>query len=674
MNNLYILVVSLFICSTVSAQELTYRTIENHPYTSSKEPYAIERCKLDIYYPENATGCPTVVWFHGGGLSGGNKSIPGKLKNSGLVVVAVNYRLLPQATLSDCIDDAADAVAWTFREIEKYGGDKQKIFVSGHSAGGYLTNMIGLDKKWLNKYGIDANSIAGLIPFSGHAISHFAYRESKGMKPTQPSIDEFAPLFYVRPDAPPLVIISGDREMELFGRYEEIAYFWRMMKVVGHKETYLYEIDGHDHGAMGEPGFHILKNHIKDILKAREIANDKIKMEVSVPDPDYIFTGTDPLKINVHLQNNNSSNVTGRVIVSLTTDDYQPLKTDSLDMEIGANKSYHQEFIHQHPTPGFYRYTVLFKRNEEVVSEKKFNIGYEPEKINSPIDAKADFKEFWDKSLKELKKVKPNYKLTLVPEASKLDYDMYLVEMRSFGNELIRGYYSKPKKEGKHPVIVEYMGYGSTPYFPNQMWDGFAYFVLSIRGQALNQPTNKYDTWINYGLDNKDNYYYRGAFLDVIRALDFVTSRPEIDSERIAVRGGSQGGALSFVAAALDKRVKVAAPHVPFLSDFPDYFKICSWPKNDFDTYMKNHPESKWEDIYDLLTYFDIKNLAQWIECPLIMAIGVQDNVCPPHINFSAYNQVKSEKTWMAFPELGHSVGKEFYNTSMEFIRVKLGF
>lgn len=269
MKGIYFLVVNMLICSIVCAQELTYRTIENLSYSSSQDPYARERCKLDIYYPENATDCPVVVWFHGGGLSKGNKSIPGRLKNSGLVVIAVNYRLLPTAKLSDCIDDAAEAVSWAFKEVHKYGGNNSKIFVSGHSAGGYLTNMIGLDKKWLNKYNIDADSIAGLIPFSGHAISHFAYRESKGMKPTQPSIDEYAPLFYVRPDAPPLIIISGDREMELFGRYEETAYLWRMMKVVGHKETYLYEIDGHDHGAMGEPGHHILKKHIKLILENR---------------------------------------------------------------------------------------------------------------------------------------------------------------------------------------------------------------------------------------------------------------------------------------------------------------------------------------------------------------------------------------------------------------------
>jgi len=266
MNKLAFFIILFLQTALLSAQQhaVSYTVKENIPYRSSGDAYSMERCVVDMYYPENVKDFPTVVWFHGGGLSGGAKSIPQELKNSGLAVVAVNYRLLPKAQLTDCIDDAAAAVAWTFREIEKYGGNTDKIFVSGHSAGGYLVGMIGLDKKWLAKYGIDADDIAALVPFSGHAISHFAYRQSKGMKDTQPSIDEFAPIFYVRADAPPLVIVSGDRELEMLGRYEENAYFWRMMKVAGHKQTYLYELDGYDHGAMAAPAFHILKKYIKE--------------------------------------------------------------------------------------------------------------------------------------------------------------------------------------------------------------------------------------------------------------------------------------------------------------------------------------------------------------------------------------------------------------------------
>ena len=232
-------------------------------YTASIDAYAQERCKLDVYYPTDREDAPVVVWFHGGGIEGGNKHIDSELKNSGLVVVAANYRLLPKANIDDILDDAAAAVAWTYKNIRKYGGSPHKIFVAGHSAGGYLLDMIGLDKKWLTKYGVDADSLAALVPFSGQCITHYNIRKQKGIPPLQATIDEYAPLTYVRSGAPPIIIISGDRELELYGRYEEQAYFWRMLKLVGHKDVTPYEMQGYDHGAMPHPAYHILKQHIR---------------------------------------------------------------------------------------------------------------------------------------------------------------------------------------------------------------------------------------------------------------------------------------------------------------------------------------------------------------------------------------------------------------------------
>lgn len=227
-------------------------------YKSGKDAYVKERCKLDVYYDKSQTDCPVVVWFHGGGLTSGHKELPEKLKNQGFVVVGVNYRLLPKVKIDECLDDCAAAVAWVFRNIYKYGGDAKKIFVSGHSAGGYITTMLGLDKEWLARYDVDANQLAGLIPFSGQMISHFAYRKMNGIGNLQPTVDKFAPLYYVRKDAAPLVLITGDRNIELFGRYEENAYMWRMMNLVGRPDTQLYELGGYGHGAMAQPAFHIL--------------------------------------------------------------------------------------------------------------------------------------------------------------------------------------------------------------------------------------------------------------------------------------------------------------------------------------------------------------------------------------------------------------------------------
>jgi acetyl esterase/lipase len=218
---------------------------------------------IAVYFPENLDSFTTVVWFHGGGLTGGEKHIPERLKNKKVAIVAVNYRLSPKVTSPAYIDDAAAAVAWTFKNIGKYGGDPKKIVVSGHSAGGYLASMIGLDKHYLSAYGIDANSIQKMVPFSGQMITHFNIRKERGIPEKQPLVDEFAPQFHVRADAPPLYLITGDRELEMLGRYEENAYMWRMMQISGHKQTTLYELDGFDHGGMAEPAFDLLLKILK---------------------------------------------------------------------------------------------------------------------------------------------------------------------------------------------------------------------------------------------------------------------------------------------------------------------------------------------------------------------------------------------------------------------------
>jgi acetyl esterase/lipase len=265
----------LFVASTF-AQKTEYVTKSNLPYYSDSlnqaDEYLRQQCVLDLYSPKNVKHFPTIVWFHGGGLTGGHKEIPQALKEQGMAVVGVGYRLSPHIKAEHCIDDAAAAVAWVFNHIEQFGGDSTLIFVSGHSAGGYLTLMVGLDKNYLKKWGIDANRIAGLIPFSGHTITHFTIRAERGIPGTQPVVDSLAPLYWVRKDAPPLLLITGDRHMEMPGRYEENAYLMRMMKVVGHKNTQLYEMQGYGHN-MTAPAFPLLLKDVRRIVKEKQ-AND----------------------------------------------------------------------------------------------------------------------------------------------------------------------------------------------------------------------------------------------------------------------------------------------------------------------------------------------------------------------------------------------------------------
>jgi acetyl esterase/lipase len=254
----------------VFSQTNDYKKELNIPYYSNSinqsDKYISEKCLLDIYYPTKEKGFQTIVWFHGGGLTSGDKTMPAGLLKNGMCIVSVNYRLYPKVKCPKYLEDAATAVAWVFNNIEKYGGDPDLIFIVGHSAGAYLTSMLGLDKKWLAANNIDANKIAGLFPLSGNGITHQAPRAEKGFSKMVPWVDEYAPLFHVRADAPPLILMTGDRELEYVGRYEENAYLIRMMKLVGHKETVLYEFDGYGHG-MTTPAFPLVFKHIKLITE-----------------------------------------------------------------------------------------------------------------------------------------------------------------------------------------------------------------------------------------------------------------------------------------------------------------------------------------------------------------------------------------------------------------------
>lgn len=257
----------IIINSNLLAQENTYKLIKDISYRkSSTDSYINERCKLDIYLPENKKGFPTLIYFHGGGLKGGNKYIPEFLMNKDIAIIAPNYRLHPKVKAPTYIKDAAASVAWVFNNIEKYGGRKDLIFVSGSSAGGYLTSMIGLDKSYLLNFGIDANNIAGLIPLTGHTITHFTVRDEMGISGTQPIIDKYAPLFHIRNDAPPILLITGNRDLEMLGRYEENAYMMRMLKVVGHPNVEIMELNGYGHG-IRYPSMPILLKRIKDLSK-----------------------------------------------------------------------------------------------------------------------------------------------------------------------------------------------------------------------------------------------------------------------------------------------------------------------------------------------------------------------------------------------------------------------
>lgn len=411
-------------------------------------------------------------------------------------------------------------------------------------------------------------------------------------------------------------------------------------------------------------------------------------LTASVPVTDgWLYENTDPV-IKINITNPETSAKTTEVKLIVKTDKLVEYKTVSTTAEIPSGES-KQVSVSFTAEPGFYNVTPLvggepvytasaISSGEKVSS---FIIGVDPEKIVSAPDMQSDFDEFWTETKSELAKVDPEYTLTEITAKSSTKRKVYLLEFKSLpdkdGNEAIaRAYYAEPVDAGKYPVIIHYQGYDSGDYDPWCMNGndnpGYIELILATRGQLINNRspyTNTYGDWFQYGFGDKETYYYRGAFMDAIRAIDFVYSREQTDPTRIYAEGASQGGALTYAAAALtDHPFAAIAPSIPFLGDYPDYFEVASWPAYPAHQQQKALGMSD-EDMFKFLSYFDTKNLATKITCPVIETIGLQDNVCPPHTNIAPYNNLPSSvvKEISYNPLLMHTTPSSWYNTYLAF-------
>lgn len=243
-------------CSIQSGFAQDVAVHENIPYKSGSgvSDYERERCMLDIYVPDGVGNYPVIVWFHGGGLTAGDKAGGGQaeivtgLAARGIGVVSVNYRLSPRARYPAYVEDAAAAVAWTLDNIGAYGGNVNSVFVSGHSAGGYLAAMVGVDEQYLRAAGHGLSELAGLVPISGQMVTHATVREERGLPANRPIVDAAAPVNHVSPEAPPFLSMAGSEDEP--ARAEENRYFAAAMRAAGHRDATYLEFEGRTHGSI----------------------------------------------------------------------------------------------------------------------------------------------------------------------------------------------------------------------------------------------------------------------------------------------------------------------------------------------------------------------------------------------------------------------------------------
>lgn len=381
-------------------------------------------------------------------------------------------------------------------------------------------------------------------------------------------------------------------------------------------------------------------------------------------------------QITFHITNGNAGAVKLGAKVVITTDKKAAVTTITDSVVIGA-KSEKDVVLTTTANlePGIYH----AKCYVETKSARTFNFAIDPFEITSVNDRPSDFDAFWQAAKEQLTAIDMHAQLTEIPERSTAQGKVYLVEMNSVPDGLtgepvkIRGYYCEPNDGQKHPVILHFYGYdtqGYTGAVDCPYAGANAEFYLSHRGQYLNnrpagtnlgvaeETVNIYGDWFRYNLGEKDTYYYRGAYMDVVQAIRFMATRETSDMTKLFAEGSSQGGALTYVAAALsDYPFTAIAANVAFMGDFADAKDIGSlayWEISDH----------YWQDGVPIetslryLPYFDIKHMTPRISCAVLASSGLADDVCPARLNIVPFNNLATpadKKVYIIEPEMGHS-------------------
>lgn len=328
------------------------------------------------------------------------------------------------------------------------------------------------------------------------------------------------------------------------------------------------------------------------------------------------------------------------------------LKTGSLTVDGGTLQ-----------TAGFLRCEVV-----ATVDGKEYRglatAGFDPLNIKPTIKDPADFVQFWEQAKKDNAAIPIDARMTLLPDRCTEKVNVYHVNLQNYRlGSRFYGILCVPKAEGKYPALLHVPGAGVRPYYGDVATaeTGIITFQVGIHSIPVTMEPELYSAlgagalyrYFTFNLDDKDSYYYKRVYLGCVRANDFLVSLPQFDGVNLAVTGGSQGGALSIVTAALDPRVKYLASYYPALSDVTGYLegRAGGWPHIfDKNNAAVNNTKAK----LDAFSYYDVVNFARQLKVPGLYSWGFNDEVCPPTSMYAAYNVITAPKELYLALETGH--------------------
>lgn len=301
-----------------------------------------------------------------------------------------------------------------------------------------------------------------------------------------------------------------------------------------------------------------------------------------------------------------------------------------------------------------------------------------PESFQSMVQRPDDFDAFWKAILTEVEQIPLNPSVEHIPMRSTDEVDVYEIHYDSLDELRIAGWYCVPKESylpPPYPALLIVPGYVSEPTLPKS-WakQGYAAIGVAPRGKLRsNRHYNPgYPGLLVNNIVDRNTYSYRGFYIDACRAVDFALTRPEIDKSRIGVHGSSQGGALTITTAALRSDVVTCgAAGAPYLCGFMEAAALThSYPYEEINEYLRLHPEREAE-MWKTLAYFDGINFAPMIESPMLVYIGLEDDVCPPETGYAVFNAMNCPKELHPYEHCAHDAGRHWVMDEVEAFLTK---
>jgi len=286
-----------------------------------------------------------------------------------------------------------------------------------------------------------------------------------------------------------------------------------------------------------------------------------------------------------------------------------------------------------------------------------------PADYQSSVRTPADFGAFWGDVLRQAGEIPLDAEMVPDPLRTSDEVETFQIFYTSLDRVRIAGWYCRPpRRPERSPAIVYLPGYQMDPPIPKD-WARKGYCALSVAPRGKLRSTRQfnpgYPNLLTHNIVDRHTYAYRGFYVDTWRGVDFLLSRPEVDPERVGVTGSSQGGGLTITTAAMRPEVRAAAAGAPYLCGYMDAIALThTYPYEEINDYLRLHPDQRGA-VTDTVAYFDGISFADRIACPIIVNIGLQDNVCPPETGYALFNTIRAaDKRLYVYDGHGHDAGR----------------